>query len=217
MKLKDLFGKRSSQKETAAQNAVDGDRADAEFEAKYAVKTERKKVEKLMAEMDKSIGVFMAQAAEAKQKGYEEMYRKSISFIKVAKARKKQAEMFLFQIVSMQEMQNIANHSKQLLGSMNNIMNTLGKLSVDKSVVIQSQRDYQKTMAELDRQSDTIDNALSNFEAFAEDGDYTSDVSLSDDEIEAEIDAMIEQNGGVAPSAQAAADSMDYFKSLASN
>ena len=72
--------------------------ADAEFQAKFAAKQERKKVEKTISEIDKSLEGLMAKAAESKSKGYEDVYRQCISMIKVARGRKMQAEKFLFHL-----------------------------------------------------------------------------------------------------------------------
>ena len=176
--------KKKAEEEAAA-------KAEAEYQAKFAAKQEKKKVEKTVTEIDKSIANFIAKAAEAKQKGYADMYRQCISFIKTARVRKKQAEMFLFQVDAMQEMQNIAKNSSELLNSMNTVMNTLGKLSVDKSVLLKSQKDFMTAQTELNKQTDSIGMALSSMDDFMM-GSEDSSVSFADEDIDAEINAFMQ-------------------------
>jgi hypothetical protein len=120
----------SKEKKLKRQQAEEDAKANAEFEAKFAAKTEKKKVEKTIAEVDKSLQILMNKAAEAKSKGYEDVYRQCVGMIKITKGRKIQAEKFLFQMDAMQEIQNVSKNSMELLGSMNNIMSSLGKLSL---------------------------------------------------------------------------------------
>ncbi|NCA92879.1 hypothetical protein EOM82_06500 [bacterium] len=212
------FKEKKQKKEEQAASA----KADAEFQAKYVAKQEKRKVEKNIAEIDKSIANFIAKAAEAKAKGYTDIYKKSISFIKTARVRKKQAEMFLFQMDAMQEMQNISKNSSELLTSMNNVMNSLGALSLDRAVVMTTQRDFLKTQTELDKQSDNIENALSGMEMQIMDDDGLD--ALSDDGIEAEIAALMAGNSadalsvGSSVSVEKNADSeMEYLQKMLNN
>ena len=178
--------KKKAEEEAAA-------KAEAEYQAKFAAKQEKKKVEKTITEIDKSIANFIAKAAEAKQKGYADMYRQCVSFIKTARVRKKQAEMFLFQVDAMQEMQNITKNSSELLKSMNTVMSTLGKLSVDKSVLIKSQKDFMTAQAELNKQTDSIGMALSSMDDFMTDSEDSS-VSFADEDIDAEINSFMQSS-----------------------
>lgn len=188
-----MFGKSREEKRLQKEREAEEAKANAEFDAKLTAKQERKKVEKTVAEMDKSVSTLMERAAGAKVKGYTDMYRMCISMIKVARARKRQAEMFLFQMDAMQEMQKLANDSQALLGSMSAVMNSLGKLSLDKTVMLNSQRDFASVQRELERQTMNIDSFLGGMEMqLPDDGFDTTD--LSDSSIEAEIDEFI--NGG---------------------
>lgn len=188
-----MFGKNKEEKRLQKEREAEEAKANAEFDAKLTAKQERKKVEKTVAEMDKSVSALMERAAGAKVKGYTDMYRSCISMIKVARARKRQAEMFLFQMDAMQEMQSLAKNSQELLGSMSNVMNSLGKLSLDKTVMMNSQRDFAAVQRELERQTMSIDSFLGTMEMqLPNDGFDASD--LSDSSIEAEIDEFI--NGG---------------------
>lgn len=167
-------------------------KAEAEFQAKYAAKQEKRKVEKIISDVDKTIQTLMTRAADAKAKGYTDMYRSCISFIKVARARKKQAEVFLFQMEAMQEMQSLSKSSAELLGSMSNIMNSLGKLSLDKTAMLNSQKDFSAAQMELDKQTANIEQFLSGMEMRVSD-DESAD-QFSDSSIEAEIDSLIMGN-----------------------
>lgn len=194
-------------------------KADAEFNAKYTAKQERKNVEKVIVEIDNSIKVFYDKAIEAKNKGYNDMYKKCISFIKIAKMRKKQADMFLFEMDAMQQMQSISKNSKELFTSMKSVMGTLGKLSIDKAVISNMNTDFRKTQAELDKQSSNIEMALSGMEMQITDN--FDDDEISDDEIEMEISGMMNKSDNTKSdfktSDRSADDEMEYLQSLLKN
>lgn len=194
-------------------------KADAEFNAKYTAKQERKNVEKVIAEIDNSIKVFYDRAIEAKNKGYNDMYKKCLSFIKIAKMRKKQADMFLFEMDAMQQMQSISKNSKELFSSMKNVMGTLGKLSIDKAVISSMNTDFQKTQAELDKQSSNIEMALSGMEMQITDN--FDDDEISEDDIDREISGMMTKSDSTKSdfkaSERSADDEMDYLQSLLKN
>lgn len=194
-------------------------KADAEFNAKYTAKQERKNVEKLIVEIDNSIKVFYDRAIEAKSKGYNDMYKKCISFIKIAKMRKKQADMFLFEMDAMQQMQSISKNSKELFTSMKNVMGTLGKLSIDKAVISNMNTDFQKTQQALDKQSSNIEMALSGMEMQITDN--FDDDEISEDDIELEISGMMNKSDNIKSdfkaSKRSADDEMEYLQSLLKN
>ena len=192
--------------------------ADAEFQAKFAAKQERKKVEKTIAEIDKSLEGLMRKAAESKSKGYEDVYRQCLSMIKVARGRKMQAEKFLFQMEAMQEIQSISKSSSELLGSMSNIMNSLGKLTLDKNVMMDTQKKFMQTQQELDRQSASIDQFMGGLEMQLPD-DVEVGVNFADEDIEADIERfMIEKDIGnlSADSFTSSASSVDIDNELES-
>lgn len=185
-----FFGKnKDKQKQTAEE--LENARFEAESEAKFVAKQEKRNIERTINDIDKSIGVFVQKAAEAKAKGYSGIYQQCIGFIKAAKVRKIQAEQYLFQIDAMSEMKNIAGASKNLLKSMNNVMGTLGKFSLDKVAMMNMQKDFAKVQMELDRQSSSIENSLQGFENFADNTDFIGDVGFSDGDIEAEINQFM--------------------------
>lgn len=193
----------SKEKKAARLEAEENAQYEREFEAKQKVKEEKAKVERLIKDIDKSLESMMQKAANAKQEGFEEVYRQCVLFIKTAKARKKQAKMFLFQMEAMEEMRAISKSSNELLGSINNIMNSLGKLSIDKSVMMNAQKDFSSTQRELNRQSATLDQFLSGMEMNIDDTDVSGD-QFSDSAIENEISAFM-QGGSVGVSSQSSA------------
>ena len=180
----------SKEKKLKRQQAEEDAKANAEFEAKFAAKTEKKKVEKTIAEVDKSLQILMNKAAEAKSKGYEDVYRQCVGMIKITKGRKIQAEKFLFQMDAMQEIQNVSKNSMELLGSMNNIMSSLGKLSLDRNVLATTQRNFAQAQRELDVQSNTIEGFIEGMTMNMPEDDVLS-AGVSDTDIDADIDAMI--------------------------
>lgn len=172
--------KEKKQKRLEAEAAA---KEEAEFEAKMVAKQEKKKVGKTIEEVDKAMKALMEKAAAAKSKGYEDIYRQCLSLIKVTKARKMQAEKFLFQVEAMETMQSISKGSEGLLQSMNSIMGTLGKLSVDKSVMINTQRNFGETQRKLEMESNNLEQFLSGMEMHFDDGssDQFSDSSIEDE------------------------------------
>jgi hypothetical protein len=166
-------------------------KADAEYYAKREAEQQKRKIEKMIAETDKSIEELKAQAASAKANGYAPVYKQCVSFIKVAKTRRAQAEMFLAQINAMQQMKKLADNSKALLGSMNSVMNSLGKLSMDPEVMRGIQRDFDTAQMELDKQSDKIDVFLDGIDTSMVDDSEIDSELFSDADIDSEIDALL--------------------------
>ncbi|MBO7149323.1 MAG: hypothetical protein J6V71_00350 [Clostridia bacterium] len=201
-----------AEKKQRALEAAEAAKAEAEYNAKYAAKQERKKVEKMVAEFDKSISSLMEKAANAKVKGYEEIYRQCLMFIKIAKGRKKQAETFLFQMDAMQEMASISKSSTQMLSSMNNIMESLGKISLDKSVMHETQASFRKAEQGLNKQSMAIDQFLGGMEmSFSDEG------MESEADIENEIGNYISEKKIDSASVDASSgqsDDMSYYQQL---
>lgn len=184
----------SKEKKAKRLEAEANAKADAEFQAKYTAKQERKKVEKMVASIDGSISALISKAAAAKAKGYTQVYQQCISFIKVARARKMQAETFLFQMDAMQEMKALSENSKDLLNSMSNIMGTLGKLSLDPTVMMQTQKDLNKTQMELDKQGASIDTFLDGMQMIMPEDANLDTAQFDDNDIAAEIDAFTINN-----------------------
>ena len=201
-----------AEKKQRALEAAEAAKAEAEYNAKYAAKQERKKVEKMVAEFDKSISSLMDKAANAKVKGYEEIYRQCLMFIKIAKGRKKQAETFLFQMDAMQEMASISKSSTQMLSSMNNIMESLGKISLDKSVMHETQVSFRKAEQGLNKQSMAIDQFLGGMEmSFSDEG------MESDADIENEIGNYISEkkiDNASVDAGSSQSDDMSYYQQL---
>lgn len=183
-----LFG--NNEKKLKKQQEAEEAKANAEFEAKYAAKQEKKKVEKTIAEIDKSLQILMTKAAESKAKGYMDVYRQCVGMIKIARGRKMQAEKFLFQMDAMQEIQNISKSSTELLGSINTIMASLGRLSLDRTVVQDTQRRFIQAQGELDKQSNTIEGFIEGMTMNMPD-DSDAGATFSDADIDAEIDSFM--------------------------
>lgn len=161
---------------------------DVEFEAKYTARLERKKIEKSVAEMSLSIDTLKEKAADAKVSGMTESYHMLVDQIKVAMLRKKQAEAFLYKLDAMLEMQKLAGQSESLLKSMGVIMEAIGKLTIDESVIKKSRKTYTDITQKLDNQSKTLDKytiAMKDAQAYEEGKD------IDDSDIEKEIDDII--------------------------
>ena len=71
---------------------------------------------------------------------------------------------------TMQEMQSLSKNTESLLGSMNTIMSSLGKLSLDRTAIMASQKNFAEAQREQQRQSDSIEQALSGLEYMVDDG-----------------------------------------------
>ncbi len=193
-----LFDKNKiSRKEQKALEAEQA-REQAEWDAKFAAKQEKKKISKLIEEISKSEKDIMENAAVAKSKGYADIYRQQLSALKIARARKVQAEKFLFQIDSMEKMKSIADSSSALLGSMGNIMNSLGKLSIDKEQMKKTQQDFAKTQQNLSKQSMSIEMFFGQMEMMLPEDDEVieEDGGLLESNLESEIDAILNSKVG---------------------
>lgn len=213
-----LFGgNKETKKEKQARLAQEAEDAkmQAEFDAKYTAKTKKKEVQKMIAAIDKTEKELIASAASAKAKGYADVYKNIVSSIKIARARKMQAEKFLFQIDSMEKMKSISDSSVGLLGAMNEIMGTLGKLSIDPAAMMESSKNFAKTQQLLEKQGMQIEQVTSSMEMVMPDDAELSDMGLTNsDVIDGEIDRfIIEQSGafsaGIGAPAGAAASNAD--------
>lgn len=220
-----LFGNKETkqEKQERLNKAAAEAKMKAEIEAKIAAKQEKKKVEKIIAEIDKSEKEIIAKAAEAKSKGYTDVYKQQLGFIKVARARKMQAEKFLFQVDSMEKMKSISDSSVGLIDSMTKITNTLGKLSIDPAAMMEASKNFAKTQQQLELQGMQLEQVTSSMEAVLPDESDLSDAGLmNDDVIDGEIDRYIlEQSGAFSASAgapmgagSASADTSDFRKAL---
>ncbi|MBE6625467.1 MAG: hypothetical protein E7622_07485 [Ruminococcaceae bacterium] len=179
------------------QEAADNAKAEAEWEAKYAAKTEKKKVQKLIAEIEQKEQALIKNAAEAKSKGYMDVYRTQISFIKVARTRKMQAEKFLFQVDAMETMKSISDSSTGLLNSMSAIASTLGSLTIDKAAMMETQKNFVKTQEQLSRQNDMLEEFSASMEMTMDEvdvSDLESGYGDLDKLIENDIDSFIQSS-----------------------
>jgi hypothetical protein len=187
---------RKEKKELEAQQAKE----QLEWDAKFAAKQKKKEIQKLIAEIEKKEKEIIANAAAAKTKGYNDVYRVQLSALKVARARKVQAEKFLFQIDTMEQMKSLSDSSQKLLGAMGDIMNTLGKLALDKDEMRQSQLDFANAQRNLDKQSQSSEQFFSQMEMNLpdEDDDMMADVGYGNEDLESEINSFIlgENTGG---------------------
>ena len=193
----DAIRARKEKKELAEQQAKE----QAEWDAKQAAKTNKREIAKLIAGIEKNEQQIIANAAAAKVKGYNDIYRTQLSALKVARARKTQAEKFLFQIETMECMKSLADNSQKLLGSMGEIMSTLGKLTLDKNEMKKNQMDFMNAQKTLEQQSFSIEQFFAQMEAGLpdEDDSMMMDVDYSHEDLDREINAYIlGQNGGVA-------------------
>lgn len=218
--MADLKLSRKERKALEAQQA----REQAEWDAKYEAKAKKKEIQKLITEIEKSERDIIANAAAAKTKGYNDVYRVQLSALKVARARKTQAEKFLFQIDTMEKMKSIADSSQKLLGSMGDIMNTLGKLTLDKEEMKTSQMNFASAQKNLDQQSRSIEQFFSQMEMTLpdEDDEIMTDIGYSNDDLEKEVNSFILGESGVRNSlgeniSQSATDEMDQLRQLLNN
>lgn len=192
-----MFGKKK--KETIVTPVKNPTQEDIEFDIKWKVKQTKKETEKTIKDIEAREKTLIQQAATAKMKGYSDVYAQTVSLIKVARARKIQAEKFMFQVDAMQNMHELAKSSQDLLGNMSVIMDSLGKLSVDKAAIANNQREFAETQRRLEMQTANIENALGGLEMIADDVD-TQGFAMDMGTIEDEIDSFILSSGVADPS-----------------
>lgn len=210
-----MFGKK---KKLTAEEVAKA-KEEAEFEAKFTAKQERRRVEKLVDDLDKSCQSLLNKAAEAKSKGQGTSYKTYVLAIKVARARKVQAENFLAQIDAMQEIQSISNSTKELLGSMGKIMGSLGKLSVDRSAMLETQKQFSAVQQNLEKQSDGIESFFSAIEDMLPDGDDDRfAMGEVDSAIDAEVNAILRGNASASSgSANSSTDDLGDLRRVLNN
>ena len=216
----DALRARKEKKELEALQA----REQAESDAKYAAKIRKREIQKLIGEIEKSEQQIIASAASVKVKGYNDLYRTQLSALKVARARKAQAEKFLYQIEIMENMKTLSDSSTKLLGAMGDIMNTLGKLTMDPAMMKKNQMDFMSAQRNLEQQSFSIEQFFAQMEAGLPDEDdaMMMDVDYSHDELDREINAYILGQGGTvgAPEqnvSKAANDEMEQLRQMLNN
>ena len=179
------------------QEAAANAKQEAEWKAKYTAKTKKKEVMKLIEEINQKEQALIKGAAEAKAKGFMDVYRNQISFIKVARARKMQAEKFLFQVDAMETMKSIADSSSGLLDAMGAIAGTLGALTIDKNAMLEVQKNFSKTQEQLDRQNMLLDEFTSGMEMSMDEVDVSDldSTGLKDQDIANDIDLYLSASG----------------------
>lgn len=204
---------RKEKKELEAKAA----REQAEWDAKYAARQEKKNIQKLISEIEKKEKEIIANAAAAKAKGYGDVYKIQLSALKVARARRVQAEKFLFQIDAMESMKSLSASSQALLGSMGNIMGSLGKLSLDKDEMKKNQMGFAMAQKNLEQQSQSIEQFFSQMEMVLpdEDDEIIGDVGFTSDSLDSEINAYM-QNGGTVSNDSAMNDEISKLTEMLS-
>ena len=166
-------------------------RSELEATARVEARTGKKKVKKLIAELEQSEQSLIEAASIAKSKGYTDVYRQQLSALKVARVRKMQAEKFLFQIETMETMKSITESSAELLGTMGSIMGTLGKISGNKDAAAVTKQNLSKTQHNLHSQSLTIDRFFDQLTCdIPDDGDEDSETDTLETSLENEIQAF---------------------------
>ena len=179
------------------QEAAENAKQEADIQTKIIVKTKKKEVLKLIEEITRKEQDLIKGAAEAKAKGFMDIYRNQISFIKIARARKVQAEKFLYQINAMETMKSIADSSSGLLNAMGAIADSLGAFTLDKGAMLEVQKSFAKTQEQLDRQNLLLDEFTSGMEMSMDSVDV-SDIDspgLKDQDIADDIDKYLGASG----------------------
>lgn len=193
---------RKERKELEAQR----ERENKEWEAKYQAKVHKKNITKLVTDIEKAEKEIIANAAQAKMKGYNDVYGIQLKALKTARARKAQAEKFLFQIDTMEKMKSLADSSTALLGSMSSIMGSLGALSLDKEAMMQNQKDFMAAQTNLSKQSQSIEQFFGQMEMMLpdENDEMMDDVTYGNEALDDEIKNYIISNSGITGSANMA-------------
>lgn len=189
----------SREKRLARQEEEQRKRDDAEFEARYAAKTEAKNVEKYIKTISDSIEKLMSKAVEAKKLGLEKSFVQLATQVKVLKLRQKQAQSFMFQYDIMLDMKDISKASTTFMQSMNVIMESLGGMNFAKEEMEASRKILAKSNSNLEKQTMMIDNVLETFDSvgFGEEADSNGsglDISDVENEVFARMGAASNTN-----------------------
>ena len=182
-----MFEEKLSRKEKKAAEA-ERIREEAEWEAKQAAGRAKRDAKKFIEEVSKVERGIIESAAVAKAKGYADIYRQQLSALKVARARRVQAEKFLFQVDTMEKMKTISAQSSTLLSSMNSVMGTLGKLTLDKEEMRKTQQNFAVSQRNLEQQSNSIEQFFMGMEQFLpEEESFMDGAGIMESDLEREI------------------------------
>lgn len=191
-----MFEEKLSRKERKAAEA-ERVKEEAEWEAKQAASKAKRDAKKFIEEISKVEKGIIESAAMAKAKGYADIYRQQLSALKVARARRVQAEKFLFQVDTMEKMKSISAQSSTLLASMNGVMGTLGKLTLDKDEMKRTQQNFAQSQRNLEQQSGSIEQFFMGMEQYLpEEETFVDSDGIMESDLEKEISSFQEMSAG---------------------
>ena len=189
--------KEREEKQRKEQEALENAKFENEVNAKMTAGTEKKKIIKLIAELEQKEKTLIKSAADAKSKGYGDVYRTHVSFIKTVRAQKMKADKFLYQVEAMQTMKSISDSSSALLDSMGKIANTLGTLTIDKNAMLDMQKKFVKSQEQLERTNILLEEVTEGMEATLDSVDISDLDGNIDQTIESDIESFIQTNNNV--------------------
>ena len=191
---------------------------DEEFDLKFKVKRAKRETEKQIKKLDDSIAESIAKAADAKCKGYKDVYLQYKTLIRYSRARKIQAEKFLYQMDAMMQMRDIQGQTKILVGNMATIIGSLGALTFDNDAIRDMQKNADSIGRALDQQSMQIERALDMMSGLNDDVELDAS-GIDDDTIDSDINDYIVKNSigsmGAPGTVNAASDAdIDKYKKV---
>lgn len=191
-------------------------REEAEWAAKQAAGKAKRDAKKFIEEVTKAERGIIESAAVAKAKGYADVYRQQLSALKIARARRVQAEKFLFQVDTMEKMKSISAQSSTLLESMNAVMGTLGKLTLDKDEMRKTQQNFAQSQRNLEQQSNSIEQFFMGMEQYLpEEESFIDTDTIAVTDLEQEIaDFQSMSAGGTSGAASVDPDVAEFQKML---
>lgn len=199
----DLFGlkKKKAEKEEALRQAAADARKEKEIQTRISIRKRLNSFRTLSTKLDKSKGVYIAQAKNALLINDKLNYNTAKKALKLCVSKQKMVDRMTthFEIaIEMAEMNKVIN---EFIGGMNLIADEIKSLSSDIDIT-KAQNAYAKAIANNETQMEALDafmeEAEGSIEAFNGDDDSVSD---------AEIDKMI--NNDAADSESEAMDELD--------
>ena len=155
-----------------------------ELEARIAVRQGIRELEKTNKTLEKKKDEMLAFAREAREKGVKQQYAVAVSGLKMIINYQKRSEAMVLQAKMAESMKDLTRISSKFV----NLMGAMGK----EVAKVAKSTNYAKNQMECEKGMASAEMAMEQLESFMEDaGMGFADVEMSDEELDAEIEALV--------------------------
>ena len=155
-----------------------------ELEARIAVRQGIRDLEKVNKKLEKKKDEMLAFAREAREKGVKQQYAVATSGMKMIVNYQERSEAMVLQAKMAESMRDLTTISSKFVNLMGNMGKEVAKVASGTNFA-RNQMEFEKGMA-------SAEMAMEQLESFMEDaGMGFADVEMSDEELDAEIEALV--------------------------